>query len=265
MVRTPILMYHAIADTPSRAAQRLSVDPATFTAQLERLRELGFTAVTFAQMVAALQGRLRLPERPVAITFDDGYADFHREALPVLDRQGIPATLFVTTGWLRDAGAHAAGRPPDEMLAWSQVVEAADTRVEIGGHSHSHPQLDQLPTVALRQELRTCKALLEDRLGRAVTSFAYPYGYSNARVRREVQAAGHTAACTVANEMADARHGLYAVPRLTIRRSTSPDLFERIVSGRALAVTFLKDRALHKGWAMARRSRFAVNWALGRA
>jgi peptidoglycan/xylan/chitin deacetylase (PgdA/CDA1 family) len=262
--RAPVLMYHGVAEHPTAAAKALSVRPRAFAAQLERLRELGFTAVTFSELAAGLQGRQRLPPRPVAITFDDGYADFYREALPVLDRLGMPATLFVTTGWLRDAGPHAAGRPLDEMLAWSQVVEVATAGVEVGGHSHSHPQLDQLSAPALREELRTSTALLEDRLGRAVTSFAYPYGYSSARVRTEVRAAGYDAACAVANGTAGARHDRYALPRLTIRRSTTLRSFDAIVTAR-LAGTYLTNRAATKGWATVRRSRFAVNRAFGRA
>jgi peptidoglycan/xylan/chitin deacetylase (PgdA/CDA1 family) len=264
-VRVPVLMYHGVAEDATPATHALSVRPAAFAAQLERLSELGFTAVTFSQIVAGLHGHQRLPERPIAITFDDGYDNFHREALPVLERLGMPATLFVVTGWLRDAGAHAAGRPFDKMLAWSQVVEAAAAGVEIGGHSHSHPQLDQLDHEAACREVRTCTALLEDRLGQPITSFAYPYGYSNAFVRGQVEAAGYRAACAVANDMADTRRSPYAVPRLTIRRSTSLELFERIVSGSGLAVTFLKDHAVTKGWAIVRRSRFAINWTLGRA
>jgi peptidoglycan/xylan/chitin deacetylase (PgdA/CDA1 family) len=264
-LRAPILMYHGVAEHATDETYALSVRPTTFAAQLERLAELGFTAVTVSQLMEGLQGLRELPERPIAITFDDGYANFHREALPLLDRFGMPATLFVVTGWLRDAGAHAAGRPPDEMLAWSQVIEAAAAGVEIGGHSHSHPQLDQLGHEAVRREIRTSRALLEDRLGRMITSFAYPYGYSSAYVRAQVAAAGYRAACAVANEIADARRSPYALPRLTIRRTTSPEQFERIVSGRGLAVTFLKDRAVAKGWAIVRRSRFAINWTLGRA
>jgi peptidoglycan/xylan/chitin deacetylase (PgdA/CDA1 family) len=263
-VRAPVLMYHGVADDPSPKIRAVSASPAAFAAQLERLRDLGFTPVTFTHLVAGLQGRRDLPELSVAITVDDGYANFHREALPVLVRLGMPATLFVTTGWLRDAGVRVAGRPLDEMLTWGEVIESAAAGVEIGGHSHSHPQLDQLAPGALRGELTTCRQLLEDRLGRAVTSFAYPYGYSSARVRHEIQAAGYVAACAVSNAMAEARHAPYVVPRLTIRRSTSLAQFERIVRGQRLAVTYCKDHALLKGWAIVRRSRFAVNRALGR-
>jgi peptidoglycan/xylan/chitin deacetylase (PgdA/CDA1 family) len=265
MARAPILMYHGVAEHPTPAARALSVSPGAFAEQLESLCDMGFSAVTFSQLAAGLQGRQRLPPRPVAITFDDGYADFHREALPVLDRLGLPATLFVTTGWLRDAGPHAAGHPLDEMLAWSQVVEVAAAGVEVGGHSHSHAQLDQLARPALREELRTSTALLEDRLGRAITSFAYPYGYSSARVRTEVRAAGYDAACAVANGAAGTRHDRYALPRLTIRRSTTLGSFEAIVSGRRLAGTYFTNRAATKGWATLRRSRYAVNRTLGRA
>jgi peptidoglycan/xylan/chitin deacetylase (PgdA/CDA1 family) len=261
----PILMYHGVAEDPMPGARAMTVRPAMFAAQLERMCELGFTAVTFAHLVAWLKGRERLPERPVAITFDDGYANFHREALPVLDRFGMPATLFVSTGWLRDAGPHAAGRPPDETLSWKQLIEVAATGVEVGAHSHSHPQLDQLAVPALREELRTSTALLEDRLGRPIMSLAYPYGYSSARVRREARAVGYAAACVVANRTANAGDDAYAIPRLTIRRSTSPKAFDELVSGSNLAVTLLKDHALTKSWATVRRSRFAVNRALGRA
>ena len=103
--------------------------PRSFAAQLGYLREAGFTALTVSGLASALAGaRAQLPTRPVVITFDDGFADFHREALPLLRRYGFTATVFVTTGWIADAGRHAAGRRPGRMLSWSQIREAADGR-----------------------------------------------------------------------------------------------------------------------------------------
>jgi peptidoglycan/xylan/chitin deacetylase (PgdA/CDA1 family) len=253
--KIPVLMYHEIADRRDTAS-RLAVTPEAFASQLAYLREEGFTTISVAKLASALAGEPgRLPERPVVITFDDGFADFHGAALPVLRQYGFTATVFVTTGWIADAGRHEAGNRPGRMLSWSQIREAADAGIEIGTHSHAHPQLDQLSAGALRDELVISKALLEDGLGRAVPSLAYPYGYSNARVRRVAREAGYAHACAVGNAMAGPRQDAFALSRLTVRRSTSLTTFGMIVTGRKESVIFLRDRSLTKGYAMVRRSR----------
>ncbi len=106
-----------------------------------------------------------LPDRPVVLTFDDGYADFHSQAMPLLDRYDFTATLFVTTGWVRDAKGSPDRPPPGPMLSWTQIEEALSAGIEIAAHSHTHPQLDQLSPARLRHELATGKSVLEDRLG----------------------------------------------------------------------------------------------------
>jgi peptidoglycan/xylan/chitin deacetylase (PgdA/CDA1 family) len=253
----PVLMYHSVNARPPRATRRLAVDPDAFADQMALLKDRGFTPVT----VSALAGdRGRLPARPVVITFDDGYADFHERALPVLDGLGFTATVFVTTGWLADAGPGAAGEPLDRTLSWSQVRESAAHGIEIGGHSHSHPQLDQLPGAALDDELTRNKGLLEDRLGRPVTTMAYPYGYSSARVRRAAARAGYTSACAVANRLPGDEHVL-ALPRLTVRQGMALGTFARLVEGGQVFRTYAFDRTLTKGYAVVRRLRYAARWA----
>ncbi|WP_344926467.1 polysaccharide deacetylase family protein, partial [Streptosporangium carneum] len=199
------------------------------------------------------------------VTFDDGYADFHSEALPVLERHDFPATVFLTSGWVRDAGKDAAGRPLDTMLTWSQAREAASCGVEIGGHSHSHPQLDQLPDDLLRQELRRNKALLEDKIGAPVATMAYPYGYSSARVRREVRRAGYWAACAVNNAIAADRHDVLALPRLTVTDGTSMRMFGRAVEGSQVPLIYMRERVLTKGYAVVRRTRYGLRRVRGLA
>lgn len=258
-MRVPILMYHSITDRPNDDTRPHAVRPGDFEEQLAYLTEHRFTPLTFADLAASINGGASaLPERPVVLTFDDGYADFHSVALPLLDRYGVPATVFVTSGWLADAGADAAGRPLDAMLSWSQVREAASAGIEIGGHSHSHPQLDQLPDRRLREELRRNKALLEEKVGRPVTTMAYPYGYSSARVRREVRQAGYQAACAVNNAITADRHDVLALPRLTVGRGTTMSRFRRAVEGRGVPLIYLKERALTKGYAIVRRTRYGL-------
>lgn len=254
----PILMYHEIAglaDTDSG----LAVPPGNFARQLGYLHDAGFQTVTAGTLAEVMNGGAdQLPERAVVLTFDDGFEDFYRQALPLLDRYGFTATLYVTTGWLQDAGPLAAGRRPGRMLCWSQVAEAAGAGIEIGAHSRLHPQLDQLPRQRLREELRGGKAQLEDRLGRPVPGLAYPFGYSSAAVRAEARAAGHGYACAVGNTLLRPGTDPLALPRLTVRRSTSMQAFQQITQSTSIPMIFCKDRALTKGYALVRRTRAAL-------
>ena len=261
-VRVPILMYHEIA-TREDTTSRLAVSPSSFAAQLKYLHEAGFTTLTVSGLVSALaDDPARLPERPVVITFDDGFADFHSEALPLLRHYDFTATVFVTSGWIADAEPRTADRRPARMLCWSQILEATAAGIEIGAHSHQHPQLDQLAPKRLHDELATSKAVLEDRLGITIPNLAYPFGYSNARVRRMAREIGYTHAFAVGNAIADSTYDEFALPRLTIHRSTGPTTFENIVRGRKVSLIFTRERSLTKGFAIVRRTRAVVGAVL---
>ncbi len=258
--RVPILMYHAVAADPAEATRALSVTPEAFAEQMAVLADRGLTPLTAAGLAACWRSGRPLPGRPVLITFDDGYEGVHRHALPALVKHGFAATLFVSTGWLR--GPYDTGGGPDTMLGWDQVRELAAAGVEIGGHSHSHPQLDQVSDPALRFELIHCREIITDQLGAAPSSFAYPYGYSTRRVRQAVRETGYAQALAVGNGLARRAQGPYALRRVTVRRRTGIEEFERVVEGRAITRTFAGDRALTKGYALvrgARRTRRAVS------
>ncbi|WP_405619652.1 polysaccharide deacetylase family protein [Streptomyces sp. NBC_01508] len=249
----PILMYHALAHRPAPSAHALSVSPEAFAEQLALLGDRGFTPLTTGALAAVWRGHGRLPARPVLITFDDGYEGVHRHALPVLAQHGFAATLFVTTGWLR--GPYDEGGAPDTMLDWDQVRQLAAAGVEIGGHSHTHPQLDQLDGARLGHEAARCREIVAAELGAAPVSFAYPYGYSTRRVRHAVRAAGFTQSLAVGNALARRGQGPYALKRVTVRRSTGIGEFERLVDGRGVGAVFAGDRALTKTYAMVRAAR----------
>ncbi|MGY1501973.1 polysaccharide deacetylase family protein [Streptomyces sp. QTS52] len=253
----PVLMYHSVTRTPSPLTRTLSVTPEAFTEQMALLANRDFHPVTTAQLADSWRRPFSmervLPPQPVLITFDDGYEGVHRHALPVLAEHGFSASLFVSTGWLR--GAHRTGGALDTMLDWDQVRELAEVGVEIGGHSHTHPELDQLDDDALRFELTRCKEIVADELDTVPVSFAYPYGYSSRRVRTAVRETGFAQALAVGNGLARRAQGPYALKRVTVRRSTSIQEFERLIEGRAIARNFARDRALTKGYAIVRSAR----------
>lgn len=257
-VRVPVLMYHEIAEA-SETESRLAVSSGAFAAQLGYLRGAGFTAITAAELSTRLTGDMRkLPDRPVVLTFDDGYRDFYSRAMPLLERYGFTATLFVTTGWAQDADMRltAAGR----MLNWNQITEAAAAGMEIGAHTRRHPPLDQLPRKLVREELYSSKQWLEDMLGLPVPGLAYPFGYSSAEVREVAREAGYGYACVVGNVTASPASDLFALPRLTVRRATAMSAFRRLVDGHT-TMRLLEDRALTKGWTVVRRARATLNAA----
>ena len=253
----PILMYHEISGRPDTAG-KLAVPLQAFAGQLEYLVSHGFTTLTASALAAALAAGAPLPERAVVLTFDDGFADFHERALPLLRRYGCAATLFVTTGWIAEAGRRAAGRRPGRMLTWSQIIEAAADGIEIGAHSHCHPQLDQLGRNRLCAELTISKGLLEDALGTPVPGLAYPFGYSSAQVRRAAIRAGYAYGCAVGNVLAGTQHHLFALPRLTVRASTGENTFGHAVRGHGIPKIYRTDHVLTKGWAAVRRTRAIV-------
>jgi peptidoglycan/xylan/chitin deacetylase (PgdA/CDA1 family) len=246
--RVPVLMYHEIADaalTPSP----LAVSPEVFADQLACLSDAGFNTITAGELSAILAaGTGELPERPIVLTFDDGYGDFYSKALPLLKQHGFTATLFQTTGWVGKEGE------AKRMMNWRELTEAEQAGIEIGAHTCTHPQLDQLPENLLREELYVSKSLLEDNLGLKVPGLAYPYGYSSAKVRRVAREIGYVYAYAVGNALATSKANQFTIPRLTIQRSTTMDDFRKIVNGEGTK-TIRRDRILTSGYTPVRRAK----------
>jgi peptidoglycan/xylan/chitin deacetylase (PgdA/CDA1 family) len=254
----PILLYHAVTDDPGSHIAPFTVRPDEFERQLDVLLEAGCTAVTLGDL---LRGDLEqgngsggLPERPVVITFDDGYADFAESALPALSARGLPATLFVTTGWLTGRTKCEPG-PTDPMLAWSQLPELEECGVELGTHSHSHPQLDTLPRAALRDELVRPKEQLEDALGRSVDLLAYPHGYHGPRVRGAARDCGYRFAAAVRNALHTPGEDPFAVARLTVRPATTVRDVGRWLDGAGAPGASTREALTTRGWRVYRQGR----------
>jgi peptidoglycan/xylan/chitin deacetylase (PgdA/CDA1 family) len=256
-LRVPVLMYHEIAN-PAETRSRLAVSPAAFAAQLACLRDAGFNTMTAGGVSGVLaRGEAELPERTVVLTFDDGYENFYSRAMPLLAQHGFTATLFVTSGWLEDAGMRSGVERPGQMLNLHQVAEAVNAGIEIGAHTRRHPHLDQLPERLVREELYASKAWLEDKLSIPVPGLAYPYGYFNASVRRVARETGYEYGFAVRNRLASTMSDPFSLERLTIRRAMTPDAFRQLIQGRD-TLTLRQDRALTRGWSVVRRAKAAL-------
>lgn len=233
-----------------------AVDDQTFRSHLDLIveRELRSLTVTgFLDAVAAQDHELL--SRSVVITFDDGFADFATAALPSLRERGLAVTLFLATGLL------GAGR---YMLDWSQLAELHAAGVELGGHSHTHPQLDTLSPGDAREEVVRCKTLLEETLGAPVETFAYPHGYSSPRLRRLVHEVGYRGACAVKDAFSSEEDDELALARLMLRADTPVAEVEQWLDRRGAPPPPRHEAMRTRGWRAYRRARAVVTRRPGR-
>lgn len=258
----PVLLYHAVTTTPGRHIAPFAVAPGEFARQLDVVAASGRPALTFGALMDGGSATSGGTGAPVVLTFDDGYADFAEHALPALTARALPATLFLTTGWLAGGGPREPG-PGDPMLDWAQLPELVAAGVELGAHSHSHPQLDTAGAAALRDELVRPRERLEAALGRPVDLLAYPHGYHGPRVRRAARRSGYRAAAAVRNALHPAGEDPFAVSRLTVTATTTAADIARWLDGVGVPVAGRREALATRGWRAYRRSRAVVRRAPG--
>lgn len=262
MTLVPILLYHSVSGDPSPVMRPFTVAPAAFRRQLETVVESGVDVLTISGFLAGRDAGT-LPPRPAVITFDDGLADFASDAMPALADHGLPATLYITTGFLDGCPEEqAAIRPPDAMLHWSQLRELESGGIELGAHSHGHPYLDTLSPRAARDEIVRSKTMLEAELGHPVASFAYPNGYSSPTVRRLVREAGFESACSVRNTLSSTDDDRFRLARLTVLSTTTNDEIHDWLAGFG-APPRGGERAATRAWRVYRRTKALATGVAG--
>ena len=227
---TAILYYHSI----SRSG-RFAISPETFTLQVRYLRD-HFDIVRLKDIANGRTQQQRSTPR-VVITFDDAYTDFLENAYPVLSRLRVPATVFVPTAFIGrtnewDVGSGLPIRPvmtDEELLTLVQ-----DGLIDVGSHSHTHPNLRTLPPTQVREQVQESKRVLEQLLGTRVDMFAYPYGgFENfsCETRRVLQDVGYAVAVTTIWGTCHSPCELLELPRLYLTEQDRGARIARKVTG----------------------------------
>ena len=180
----PVLVYHRVGYT----TDNFTVTPERFAADLQTLQKRGYSTISLEQLQLFLNEReIELPDKPVLITFDDGYIDNFEHAYPILKQHGMLATFFIITDklWTGD------------RLNPERIVEMAQGGMSFGSHTVSHRRLGELTPADIHDELAVSKAVLESILGKTVNAIAYPQGSYNDNVITIAQNLGYATGFTV--------------------------------------------------------------------
>jgi peptidoglycan/xylan/chitin deacetylase (PgdA/CDA1 family) len=173
----PILMFHSVSDDPENGVSpyfKTNTAPGVLRRQLSQLAGQGYRTVDLLEAVGVLLAGNRPPEKTVVITFDDGFRDFYIHAFPALLEHGFTATVFLPTAFISD---QRRSFKSTECLTWSEVREMRSRGVGFGSHTVNHPKLVELSSSEVERELVESKARIEQQIGEAVRSFAFPYAF----------------------------------------------------------------------------------------
>lgn len=182
----PILEYHMVQAENPKDAYGYNVPVEDFCRQLDYLQEQGYTTISIRDFLRAKKGLQQLPEKPVILTFDDGYESNYTELLPLLEERGMKATVFMV--------ANSIGR--EKYLSWEQLKDMQHRGIEIGSHTANHLPLTAMDGETARSEVKLSKLLMEWNGVETIYTLSYPNGKYTEELRDMLREEEYLAAVT---------------------------------------------------------------------
>lgn len=224
----PILMYHKVNPDPSTGGLGLRVPPDKFEWQMKYLRKNGYETVSLEDVMDHFEKGKHLPDKPIVITFDDGYKDNYRFAYPIMKKYGYTGTIFVVSKAIGNTNFFDVEKklqPENKIMDWHEIRELAEAGFTIGAHTVDHPHLAEVPPEVARHQIEESKRALEHGLKKPVEFFAYPYGSYNDTVADLVKQAGYRAAVTTELGLAKADSNPFKLRRIRVTGHYSNEKF----------------------------------------
>ena len=227
----PVLTYHRISSR--LPAGETVISPAMFSQQMEYLAEQGYTTLSMDELVATMQGTQPLPQKPVVLTFDDGWSSV-LTAVPILNKHSFKASFWIITKFLHET-------ENGTRLDYADIKKLAENpRFDIQSHSTTHPWDHPRSTLLswvegrtpgkgpadVRHELAESKRVLEMTLRRPVDYFAWPQGFYNEEMLQMAKDAGYKALLTIENGKPNEVGGdVFRIKRVSINGACDMKIF----------------------------------------
>lgn len=214
-VTMPVLLYHHISDDPKFSAY--GVDVESFRQEMESLKARGYQTLPLSALVSTIRVGGAMPERPIAITFDDGDLDVYENAFPIMQSLGFTGTIFVVTKYIDAPG----------FMSTSQITELLQAGWELGSHGRSH--IDLTKTSDAESEITFSKSHLEQKFNTTVNFIAYPYGEINPDIIRMTIDARYQGGAGLGTRWEHMPYDVYYINRIEIKHGTPLEKFNAML------------------------------------
>ena len=212
-MKIPILVYHSINNDKSN----LSLEVNNFEKQISFLNNCGFETTNFGNIN-------NTKKKQIIITFDDGYKDISEFALPILKKYNFNATCFLVSNMLGKKNSWDNLKDNfiyKDLMNINDINEWIKNGMSIGSHSHNHKDLTKLKILDLENEIDFSKKTLEDKFGKKIDNFCYPFGKVNKPVYEIVKKKFKRAVTTNRSRYLIKKHDLFLIPRIDMGKDIS--------------------------------------------
>ena len=230
----PVIMYHRVINKPeNEGIYGTYIYEDMFRKHLQYLKDKNYTVITFKDLdKIGWRNRFEKDKKYIILTFDDGYKDNYDLAFPILKEFGFKATIFLMgRSTYNEWDVNAGGEIKFPLMSVEMIREMQDYGIEFGAHTFNHPKLNTLSNEEIEHQIVDVKKPLEEKIGKEIITFAYPYGILNDYAKEMVKKAGYTFALATDSGSVCLSDDLYQIRRIAIFPNTNLFSFKRKVAG----------------------------------
>ena len=230
----PVVMYHRVINkSENEGIHGTYIYENIFSEHLKYLKDNNFSVITFEDLNnIGWRNRFDKNKKYIIITFDDGYVDNYELAFPILKEFNFKATIFLMgESTYNEWDVKADGEKSFPLVSVEMIKEMQDYGIEFGAHTFNHPKLNKLSNDEIKHQIVDVKKPLEEKIGREIITFAYPYGILNDYAKKMVEEASYTFGVATDSGSVCLSDDLYQIRRIAIFPNTNLFSFKRKVKG----------------------------------
>ena len=230
----PVIMYHrVINNAENEGVYGTYIYEDMFKKHLQYLKDKNYTVITFKDLdKIGWRNRFEKGKKYIILTFDDGYKDNYDLAFPILKEFNFKATIFLMGSLTyNEWDVKAGGERKFSLMSVEMIKEMQDYGIEFGAHTFNHPKLNTLSNEEIEHQIVDVKKPLEEKIGKEIITFAYPYGILNDYAKEMAKKAGYTFALATDSGSVCLSDDLYQIRRIAIFPNTNLFSFKRKVAG----------------------------------